>query len=165
MDNYHWHMEVTHFLDYAEHDFLEKGTSPEGVNEDKLESIKKVPETRTLKNTQKRRVHQQMPTQGFKKYPKEKNIKKWKSCRDFQELSKTAWKNEARDEICGQARRWGGQIEIRLRNSMILKNAELWISKDADPKWGRYGEKKYRQIQGMGRDLFLQQMYAFRKTI
>ena len=76
MHNYHCHMDVTHFLDYAEHVFLEKVTSPGGENEDKLESIKKVPETRTLKNTQKRRVHQQMPTQGFKKYPKEKNIKK-----------------------------------------------------------------------------------------
>ena len=76
MHNYHCHMDVTHFIDYAEHFFGEKVTSPGGKMRTNCKVLKKVPETRTLKNTQKRRVHQQMPTQGFKKYPNKKNIKK-----------------------------------------------------------------------------------------
>ena len=42
-----------------------------------------------------------------------------------------------------------------------FENAELWFSKDADPNGGSSHEKKYRRIQGYGRDILFSKKLFF----
>ena len=126
-----------------------------GVNEDKLKSMKKGPRARMLKSAQTWKLHQMLPTKDLQNVSKNEKLKKVKMLTRFEALSRSAPKKRSKKRC---AIRLDGRPPIRIwsRDSIILKNAELWFSKDTDPSGGPLGEKKYRQIQGYGRETFFQ---------
>ncbi len=76
-----------------------------GLNEDKLKRMKKGPRTRTLKSTKTWKLHQMLPTKDLQNVSKNEKLKKVKMLSRFEELSRTAQKQEVEKAICDQARR------------------------------------------------------------
>ena len=123
--------------------------------------MKKGPRTRTLKSTKTWKLHQMIPTKDLQNVSKNEKHKKVKMMTRFGGNVEDRSKKRGRQKRF--ANRLDGRPPIRIwsRDSIILKNAELWFSKDADPNGGRYREKKYRRIQGYGRDMFFQKNMCF----
>ena len=65
MQNYHGCTRVTHFLDHAERLFFRKSGVTIGVNEDELESTRKLQRKIVLKNAQTWKAHPLVPTKGL----------------------------------------------------------------------------------------------------
>ncbi len=141
--------------------FFRKSDVTRGLNEGKLKRMKKGPRIRTLKSTKTWKLHQMLPTQHFQNVSKHEKLKKVKMLSRFAGSVEDRLRKKRSNKRC--AARLDGSPPIRIwsRDSIILKNAELRFSKDADPNGGPLREKKYRRIQGYGRDIFYSKKLCF----